>query len=70
MEIEMFHKDFVQDQLVMLRRINPDGREYRAKVVGKSIGGIVDHYIVEFLEPVPGWDWTHCSLPEGCLDPI
>ena len=66
----MFHKDFVQDQLVMVRRLDNRGREYKAKVVGKSISNVIDHYIVEFLEPVPGYEWTHCSLPEGCLDPI
>ncbi|KKM88077.1 hypothetical protein LCGC14_1262490 [marine sediment metagenome] len=66
----MFHKDFVQDQLVMICRLDNSGREYKAKVVGKSISGLIDHYIVEMLEPIPDYEWTHCTIPESCLDLI
>lgn len=67
----MYHKNFVQDQLVMIRRLDGSGSEYKGKVVGKSSTGIVDFYIVELLEIIIfEYEYTHCTIPEGCLDPI
>lgn len=63
----MEKKNFVQDEPVIMRRIG-DGKEYRAKVVGKSVEGATDFYIVELLDPIPGNSWTHIAITEACLD--
>lgn len=60
-------KNFVQDEHVIIRRFG-DGKEYRAKVVGKSFEDVTDVYIVELIDPIEGNVWTHITVVEGCLD--
>ena len=61
-------KHFVQNQKVMIRRLGDD-KEYRGRVVGISAHvAELSFYIVEVVDKLPGYNWTHCTIPEVCLD--
>ena len=62
-------KNFKQNDWVWIRRLG-DGRQHKGKIVGKASEHIIDFYIIELVSPIPGYEYTHCVIPEACLDKI
>ena len=60
------HKNFTLGQKVVVRRTSAD--EYRARIVGVATRNIVDIYIIEIVDSIPYYKWTHTVMPESCLD--
>ncbi len=59
---------FFQGEKVMVRRLG-DGNEYRAKIAGIAVGGMVKVMIVEIVDPLlEGYEFTHCPITEVCID--
>ncbi len=66
-------KNLVQGQLVevhSLGKTHGDNR-YKAKICGVAVDNNVTIYIVEMIDEIYlGWPYTHCAVPESCLDPL
>ena len=61
-------QDFVQGEKVMVRRLG-DGNEYRAEIAGVAVGSEpAKIMIIKIVDPFKDYPFTHCSMPEACID--
>lgn len=59
---------FFHGEKVMIRRLG-DGEEYRAKIAGISVDGLVKVMIIEIVDPLlESYEFTHCPITEVCID--
>lgn len=59
---------FFNGEKVMIRRLG-DGKEYRAKIAGISVDGLVKAMIIEIVDPLSeDYEFTHCAIIEVCID--